>query len=331
MDKLVSVVVPIYNVDEFLEECIESILSQQYKNIEVILVDDGSTDTCLEICNKYKMKDDRITVIHQANSGLSAARNAGLEIANGEYVTFIDSDDVVSTRMIEILLEIAEKNEADISCCGYQKFTKSCPKSDRVNVFDQKRIEVISGAVMVAAMYSGQFVNSGFVAWNKLYKKKLFKDNNILYPIGKIYEDTYVTYKLFYYSAKVAIIDECLYYYRLRVNSIMANTQNKSVDLSLCKNWVESALDAVVFFESKNEQNLESLALNAFCVSTIVFYGSLKKSNRSYKKYIYNSFFEIWNKYKNISLIPLHKRLVYNTFIFFPSIVGKGLWSIKNR
>ena len=119
MDEKVSIIVPVYNVEKYLDKCIESIVNQTYRNIEIILVDDGSPDKCPEICNEWAKKDDRIKVIHKENGGLSSARNAALEIAQGDYITFVDSDDWIENDMIQSMLTCAAKNDADIVCCGF--------------------------------------------------------------------------------------------------------------------------------------------------------------------------------------------------------------------
>ena len=120
MEQLVSIIVPIYNVEKYIKECIDSIINQTYKNLEIILVDDGSPDCCPKICDEYSKKDKRIKVIHKENGGLSSARNAGLDVAKGEYVSFIDSDDVVDEKFIETLYNLCIENNCDISECNFQ-------------------------------------------------------------------------------------------------------------------------------------------------------------------------------------------------------------------
>ena len=182
MEKI-SIIVPIYNVEKYLEKCIKSILSQTYKNLEIILVDDGSPDKCGMICDKYKEIDDRIIVIHQENKGLSGARNTGLKNANGKYVCFIDSDDYINEHMIETLYENLIKTGSDISICDFFQVKEN----------ENIKIKKIENAVKIMnkqeclkkLLYHKYKLD--IVTWNKLYKQELF--NNIEFPEGKIYED----------------------------------------------------------------------------------------------------------------------------------------------
>lgn len=167
MDEKVSIIVPVYNVEKYLDKCIESIVNQTYRNIEIILVDDGSPDKCPEICNEWAKKDDRIKVIHKENGGLSSARNAALEIAQGDYITFVDSDDWIENDMIQSMLTCAAKNDADIVCCGFyfdnvdttghlQKFEKAEYENEEIVLnllLDNIRPEVCS------KLYSAELIN----------------------------------------------------------------------------------------------------------------------------------------------------------------------------
>lgn len=167
MDEKVSIIVPVYNVEKYLDKCIESIVNQTYRNIEIILVDDGSPDKCPEVCNEWAKKDDRIKVIHKENGGLSSARNAALEIAQGDYITFVDSDDWIENDMIQSMLTCAAKNDADIVCCGFyfdnvdttghlQKFEKAEYENEEIVLnllLDNIRPEVCS------KLYSAELIN----------------------------------------------------------------------------------------------------------------------------------------------------------------------------
>lgn len=208
---LISVVVPIYKVEDFLEKCVESLINQTYKNIEIILVDDGSPDNCPKMCDEFSKKDKRIRVIHKKNGGLSDARNKGIDIAKGKYITFIDSDDYVSVDYIEYLYKVLTKYNAKISTCGHY----IC--------FDKKTVEKTSDETKkVAKMDAFKDIlydrEIDICAWGKLYELDLFKD--IRYPKGKIFEDTATTYKLFDLCEYIAVGKECKYYYIMRDNSI---------------------------------------------------------------------------------------------------------------
>ena len=207
---LVSIVIPIYNVEEFLRECVDSVLAQAYRNIEVILVDDGSPDQCPEICDRYAEQDSRIQVIHQANSGLSGARNAGIKQAKGKYIAFVDSDDSIKPDFIKKLYAAIVKNRADIA----------------VSAFENQKLEESSlNAIDAVRRILIEQQNLDIVAWNKLYKRSLFTEQGIAYPVGKNNEDTLTTYKLYAAAQKVCYIPDCLYNYRTREDSIVHSTK----------------------------------------------------------------------------------------------------------
>lgn len=210
----VSVIVPIYNVEQYLAKCINSIISQTYDNIEIILVDDGSTDMCPLICDNYAKIDERIIVIHKANGGLSDARNAGIELASGDYITLIDSDDYIAKDYIETLRNFIKKNNADISICDFATFNdKGFIKLANKSSFYSK--VYTAEQALECALLGRPFL---FSAWGKMYKKHLF--NEIRYPKDKIFEDLGTTYKLFDKCKVITFINVKLYYYYIRNNSI---------------------------------------------------------------------------------------------------------------
>lgn len=217
-DILVSVIVPIYNVEDYLPKCIDSIICQTYKNIEIILVDDGSPDSCGQICENYKKKDSRIKVIHKENGGLSDARNAGICHAKGSYYVFIDSDDYIHERMIETLVEGVVSTGADIAVCSFKnvKEDEIIDIHSRINTGSYK---LISEDIDRLSYFYGDKYTEFTVAWNKIYPASFFKE--IKYPKGKIHEDEFTTYKLLELAKKIAYIDVPLYYYVSRSSSIM--------------------------------------------------------------------------------------------------------------
>lgn len=216
---LISVIVPVYNVEKYLEKCVDSIINQSYHNLEIILVDDGSTDNCPVLCDKYKKKDDRIIVIHQKNGGLSAARNAGLDIAKGEYIGFIDSDDYISIDMYEKLLLAIKKCKADMGICNYIRVNE-------LGTFG-KQSSITAGKTTGIQVLTHDLLNnfaSWVIAWNKLYKRNLFY--KIRYPIGKLNEDSFIIHKLLYETNTIACINDICYFYLQRNNSIMNLSPN---------------------------------------------------------------------------------------------------------
>lgn len=217
--KLITVIIPVYNVKPYLSKCLESVGKQSYKNLEIILVDDGSDDGSFSICKEFSKRDSRIKLYHTKNLGLSHARNVGLDHANGEYIVFIDSDDYIHENMISIMMDKAE--DADLVICNYKKVlndTKKeipqdakCLKDDSWNYKQFWEHYYLKDLNVFCC-----------VAWNKLYKRKLFK--NIRYPINEIHEDEYIINDIVSRCNKIKIINDVLYYYVQRGNSIMHNS-----------------------------------------------------------------------------------------------------------
>lgn len=211
--ELVSVIIPVYNVDEVLADCIDSVLNQSYSSIEVILIDDGSTDSSGKICNYYAKQDGRISVIHKENGGQATARNLGLKRSKGKYIAFVDSDDIVDFKYIEILYRTLIDTKADIACCDMVKFRNRLPKVDSGHalISEYSNIEAIE-----SLCYQGKMSNS---PWMKLIKREIVLNNP--FPINKGYEDFAVVYKWLAEAKRIAHISCRLYYYRQLSSSTM--------------------------------------------------------------------------------------------------------------
>lgn len=218
MNELISIVVPVYNVEQYLDKCIESIVDQTYSKIEIILVDDGSEDSSGSICDRWRKKDNRIRVIHKRNEGLSSARNAGLDASLGDYIGFIDSDDYIENTMYERLLNAIKKDDADIAICNYDFVDSSN------NLI--KNENVIKNQVLPKTRIYDKLINENYfyyvTAVNKLYRKRIFI--NVEFPFGKIHEDEYTVHHLFDNCDKISMIADTLYHYVQRNNSIMNST-----------------------------------------------------------------------------------------------------------
>ncbi|WP_342042982.1 glycosyltransferase [Bacillus sp. OTU2372] len=252
----ISVIIPVYKVEKFLPRCIESIIKQTYKNLEIILVNDGSPDKCGEICDYYAMKDSRIKVIHKENGGLSDARNVGLDNTTGEYISLIDSDDFIHVKFYEILMELILKNDADIAQCEFQKvFDEDNNYIDKTkqNLLINHEVNYFNNLEALYNLYSNNYV-SAVVVWNKLYKKELFSD--IRFPKGKLHEDEYTTYKLLYNTKKLITTSFKLYYYLQRTNSIMGEKFNiKRLDI------LDAYSNQISFYSINNLPQLKYLAI----------------------------------------------------------------------
>lgn len=213
---LVSVIVPIYNVKSYLRKCLDSLKRQRLKQIEVIMIDDGSTDGSGEIADEYAVEDERFRVFHTENRGLSAARNRGIDESRTDWLMFVDSDDWVSPDFCRVPYEKAIENRADLICFGLYKITRlghiKKPKKNNapIGIIDE----------MTAHEYGGT------VAWNKMYKKYLFK--NIQYPLGRVYEDISTTHKLIHKATRIVRIEDCLYFHIWRKGSITHNRNSEN-------------------------------------------------------------------------------------------------------
>ena len=219
MDSLISVIIPVYNVRHYLEACINSVLCQTYKRLEIILVDDGSTDGSQDICDNYASTYDMIEVIHQKNGGQSRARNAGLASANGEYISFIDSDDILHEQYYEIMLYMLDKFEADVAQCAFERFAsekelgKSVLDVDNIGAYRKQTARDAQRACFGedSLMYSS--------ASNKLYKRSAIGNN--VFPEGRIYEDTYFVNKIYDGIRNMIVTEHKLYYYRYVADSTL--------------------------------------------------------------------------------------------------------------
>lgn len=223
-EELVSVIVPVYNVEKYLSQCLDSIIHQTYKNLEIILVNDGSTDGSGKICDDYAAKDGRIKVIHQENGGLSDARNKGLDLMTGQFVTFVDSDDYLENNCIHTLYTYACTCKTDISIGKFVEFEENTSQFLFHNHLNNgNKIEFLTGDQCLERHHK-YFLSIFVTAWAKLYRTSLFNDSNpckkIRYPLGVLHEDQYTTHKLFFKSNKIVFVNDYLYVYRVRKNSI---------------------------------------------------------------------------------------------------------------
>lgn len=284
---IISIIVPVYNVEKFLNTCICSIINQTFSNFELLLIDDGSPDNCPKICEEWKKKDIRIKVFHKLNGGLSDARNYGVKYAKGKYITFIDSDDYVSTFYLENLYNLLVSNNADIACAKHMTFTENDQIS---NTMLSDNSLVIDYQTACKELFTTKKLTT--MAWGKLYAKYII--NMIEFPVGKNHEDTATICKYLYFSSKyknrIVITQNELYYYRQNNSSI---TSTKSL-----KNQTDSLWSDVMrarFFSSVNERSLEKMAWKS-AVSCAIYQfidcTSLKGWHVKWLKYILIYLFE---------------------------------------
>lgn len=273
---LVSIIVPVYNIENYICRCIESIINQTHSNIEIILVDDGSTDKSSTFCQEYAAKDSRIKVIHQSNNGLSAARNTGIDNACGEYIFFVDGDDCIESNAISDMLKAAFKTGADIVACGFSHVTEGFFDGTSPEIkFTSTNPGIWGGANSVVQMMTTN--NICTVAWNKLYKRSLFED--VRYPVGKLHEDEYTTYKLLYKSRIVTYLPNTYYKYYQRSEGIMA--------ADICgryRDYLDAIWERIDFFNSKD--NLRLAAYSRITLLDYIKYVYRNTNDKQLKKHL---------------------------------------------
>lgn len=249
MSKLVSIVVPVYNVENYLEECVDRLRNQSYKELEIILVDDGSTDSCGKLCDLFSTKDKRIVVYHKENGGLSDARNYGIDRAHGELLGFVDSDDYVERGMIAGMVSSIEKENADIAICGYKKIYK--------NVILEKTPPSKSYTRDQAIHQLLRGIDFQDHVWAMIYKTELWE--GIRFPKGKLYEDVRTTYKLFLKAKKIISVNESYYNYRQRGSSIVKRDFNSGK--LQCLEAEEELLNVPAFSDKKYQNCIKKRLL----------------------------------------------------------------------
>lgn len=216
---LISVIIPVYNVEKYLKRCMDSVLNQTYTNLDIVLVDDGSTDKSGDLCDEYQQIDSRVRVIHKKNGGLSDARNIGIENARGEYLTFVDSDDELVLDCVEYLYRLICKYNCSISSCAAQVIIEKNRKVYKNKLYTDEILSAHNG--LKNMLYQKGI---GVSAWGKLYKKELFSKTGIRYPIGKFAEDTGTTYKFLLIVPAIAWGYQCKYKYWIRENSLTTSS-----------------------------------------------------------------------------------------------------------
>lgn len=296
---LISIILPVFNTKNYLEECIESILNQVYKNIELIIVDDGSSDGSIDICKTYEKKDSRIRFIQQENGGLSSARNTGLDICNGDYICFIDADDYVKSDYIEKLYKSIKENNTNISVCGYADLCVD-------NTLDSADISSYQELLTGKKFLKDRGINT--VVWNKMYNASIWKD--LRFDIGRLHEDLFIMHKIMYNDNPVSVVKEDLYIHRKRNDSITG----KKFDLKRANDIIEASENRINFFRNKEH--------DFYCMCLIEL---IDKLNKEYGRlYMYDK-----KKYKR-ELKDMHTRAkeCYREYIF--SKKNKNSCSIKN-
>ncbi len=277
--ELISIIVPVYKVEPYLDKCVSSIVDQTYKNLEIILVDDGSPDNCPAMCDEWTKKDSRIKVIHKQNGGLSDARNAGMSIATGEFIGFVDSDDLIDKGFTEQLYNALKETGADISACDFREFHDDTEVSVSVNKTAQVEVSTCEEAIE-DIQHNRRF---RAVVWNKLYTRKILSGES--FETGRKHEDEFFTYRLYDKASGLAYIDVPLYSYRQRPGSIMTSFSPEYLDI------LDAYLERIALLRKKYPRLVPTDKLN-FCMACMNLYSEVSNidadSQREAKKHIRN-------------------------------------------
>lgn len=306
----VSVIIPVYNVKDYLERCVDSVLEQTYSDLEVWLVDDGSTDGCGEICDRYAETDRRVTAIHQENKGQSCARNTAIEKSTGEYILFVDSDDYIKTVTIETLIDALVDEKADMAVCGIRYGTEEHFQGEK----EKTGYKTYTGRERYVTLFSEGCRRIMSAACGKLYRASVFE--TIRFPEGKIYEDEFTIHHILGKCTRCVIIEEELYYHFVRTDSTTRQSYTmKSLDA------VEAINDRCRYFEDYGDEELLFMAYRDYLRRVQFHYYSLKRYFsdeideiseivKRYKEYYEKIYFQM----------TAIERIRFGLFIYFPQL-----------
>lgn len=269
LDFMISVIVPVYNVEKYLVQCVESIIYQTYSNLEIILVDDGSTDSSGRICDELKQRDERIYVIHKENGGLSDARNAGFSICKGEFVSFIDSDDIINISFYEELVKAILEKEVKIAVCRVERFTRNINDSSISDGIKVLAKEEAFEEIGLSYFDNQHRLFCNVAAWQFLMHRSLIPREG--FEIGRINEDWFFTYKVIDKIDKIVSVPTAIYYYRIRKGSIT----NKNISFDI----LDGMLGYITYLQRKNYQNSLLYARLAFLKKNRILYNTLLLSD----------------------------------------------------
>ena len=320
MHDLISVIIPVYKVEKYLCRCVDSVLEQTYTNMEIILVDDGSPDNCPVMCDEYARQDSRVKVIHQENAGLSGARNAGIDMAQGQWLAFVDSDDYLAADFLERLYQACVDTGSSLSVCRWEYV-----RGETIPEHGTGETRVYTGREMLANLYvpdGAYFV----VAWNKLYRKELFED--IRYPLGRIHEDEATTYRIYDKVKKAAYVDRSLYGYFVTPVSITRGFNPKRMD------WVTAVAERLDFFEQKGYTELMVPGLQALADGSIDIWFGLRDQlpgSEKQQEEIRTLIREGLRRVKKYGKFPLRTEIGYRLFLTWPGLYRKLLTQVKDE
>jgi glycosyltransferase involved in cell wall biosynthesis len=311
-DKLVSVIVPVYNVENFLDYCITSLTKQTYKNIEIILIDDGSKDKSGDICDEWYKKDSRIKVIHQKNGGLSAARNKGLENSKGDYICFVDSDDFVKENFIEAFIISMEKTNADIAICDIASAKLAEPERPLDKVY---QLTIKECKDWLKNPLSREYVLM-VVAWNKMYKRQIFHD--IRFDHGKLHEDEFMVNKLLSVVKNAVFVPVDSYVYRNNEDSITGKSNENNVNHL---HVIDAYTERIDMALESNEEGDKEFAVITFKWALLKLARYYKHGNDKMKYAAKQKYSKIFSEYSH--LLSDKQKMKYKVFTVSPGMFCK--------
>lgn len=309
----ISIIVPVYNVEQYLPRCIDSILNQSYQNLELILVDDGSPDNSGQICEDYAVLDKRIVVVHQKNGGASAARNHGLEIATGDLIGFVDSDDFIHPDMYRVLHQALVLDDADIAQCTFVNVENSEMKAPGL-IQPSEIIDKMEALRRISYEYPLFYV----VVWNKLYRRSIFEQ--IRFPLSKMYEDEFVSLKLFFEAKKISVVNTPLYYYYQSPVSVMRGSFSPKK-----LQYIEAIEERLAFLKTHNLTDFERINQKKLCYWVLAFYhrnyAAIKK-DKKINDYLLEKYREHARQLLNKHRIAWFRKPIFRTSAVLPGIAG---------
>ena len=285
---MISLIIPVFNVEEYLEQCLESIIEQSFSDYEVILVDDGSTDKSMEIIREYKKRFNQVKVLSQRNKGVSEARNLALKYAKGEYVLYIDSDDFLRFNMLEIMVNKANKTNADIVMCNYNLYYGVNNKNNRMVSYNVLEDKIYSSSEVIDMILN---FNIQGQLWNKLFKRSLLLENNFEFESGRYIQDIFPVFKVINNSNKIVFINEDLYCYRQRDTS------------TIHKNH---AMTSIIQYIIKNNLQVNSNSFKVFRASVLsyfIYHYTNTDINRNYRDFKKSKYADLEVKFKDFMFL----------------------------
>jgi len=301
---MISVIVPVYNVEKYFDQCMESLLAQTYTDFEIVLIDDGSTDSSGKKCDEWEARDSRICVFHQENVGLSETRSRGLQYAKGEYIAWVDSDDYVDKRFLEVLLRELSTSDADMVMCGFQTDVDGVIKPYEKNIFADAVFDwqEFMERVYTYGLYS--------VVWNKLVKKSVY--DGIRFPKGRLFEDSSIMRPLAQKCRTIKVINESLYFYRRHQECITMKKREYNDNLRYIEQFCEWIQDDIKVYAKEKNERLQAYASKHLCNAIVTYGKQLNRDDAKRFKRIYRKNVSAVLKSKHIALKSKVKYAIAN-------------------